>query len=218
MKISISAAAVKRGAVDGLLIILGSILYTVGTCVFIFPSSLLLGGTSGISVILNRFLPFSPSMILTGINIVLVFLALIILGKGMAIKTLAGSLATTLFIALFDIIFPSLQPIVPGVYASAAIGGAIIAIASGILFFCDASSGGTDIIALIIKKYTPLKIGKALLVTDLLIVIVGGILSGLRIGIASFIGLLVKTLGIDLVILIIRGLSGKKSNKSHTEA
>lgn len=213
MKSRFSAAALKRVATDGLLILLGSLLYTVGTCVFIFPSSVLLGGTSGISVILNRFLPFSPSMILSGINIALILLAIIILGKSMATKTLAGSLATTLFIALFDIIFPNFQPIVDSVYASAIIGGAVIAIASGILFFCDASSGGTDIIALIIKKYTPLKIGKALLLTDLLIVIVGGILSGVHTAVASFIGLLIKTLGIDLVILIIRGLFNNKEHK-----
>lgn len=72
------------------------------------------------------------------------------------------------------------------------------------MFYVDSSSGGTDIIALIIRKYSAIEIGKVLLITDVLIVVVGGVLSGLTIAIASFIGLLIKTLGIDLVIHLIR--------------
>ena len=67
-----------------------------------------------------------------------------------------------------------------------------------------ATTGGTDIIALIVKKYFPVNIGKALLITDFLIVVAGGIISGAVIATASFIGLLVKTLGIDFVISLIK--------------
>ena len=62
------------------LIILGSILYAVATVAFIFPHSLLLGGTSGISVILNAYIPFSPGTILMVINFLLIVAAFIILG------------------------------------------------------------------------------------------------------------------------------------------
>jgi uncharacterized membrane-anchored protein YitT (DUF2179 family) len=72
------------------------------------------------------------------------------------------------------------------------------------MFYVDSSSGGTDIIALIIRKYSKVDIGKALLLTDVLIVIIGGIMSGWTIALASFIGLLIKTLGIDVVIKIIK--------------
>ena len=72
------------------------------------------------------------------------------------------------------------------------------------MFYVDSSSGGTDIIALIIKKYSNIQIGKALLITDVLIMIVGGILSGLSLFLSSFLGLLIKTLGIDLVIGMIK--------------
>lgn len=178
-------------------------MYAVSTVCFIFPKSLLLGGTSGISVILTSFISNTPGFILTVINTALLVLALIVLGKSMAIKTLVGSVATTLMISLFELIFKLEAPIVSNSFVSAAIGAAIIAIASGIMFYVNSSSGGTDIIALIIKKFSSLEIGKALLVTDILIVIVGGILSGMEIAIASFIGLLIKTLGIDVVIRII---------------
>ena len=189
---------------QGLLILLGSILYAASTVLFIFPKSLLLGGTSGISVILERFLPFSPGMILMAINFILIVLAFIILGKEMAAKTLVGSVLTTLFVGLFEKLLAFENPLIANEYLSAIIGAGIIAVASGVMFYVDSSSGGTDIIALIVKKYSNIKIGRALLITDVLIVIAGGVLSGTTILISSFVGLLIKTLGIDFVISLIR--------------
>ncbi len=191
---------------DYSLILLGSFLYMLGTCLFIFPHGLLLGGTSGISVILARFIPLSPAAILSGINIVLMLLAVLILGRAMAMRTFVGSLATTLFIGGFDLLFTVTAPPVHNVFLSAILGAMIIALASGILFYVDASSGGTDIIALIIRKYSSIRIGRALLITDVVIVLLGGIPTGL----ASFTGLFIKTLGIDAVIALFRRLKEKK--------
>lgn len=182
------------------LIVIGSVLYAVSTVLFIFPNTLLLGGTSGISVILEAFLPFSPGTILMVINFSLIVLAFVVLGKNMATKTLIGSLCTTVFIGVFEKLFSFKQVVISNSYLSALVGAAIIAVASGIMFSVDSSSGGTDIIALIIKKYFNVNIGRALLITDILIVLIGGALSGITILISSFIGLLVKTFGIDLVI------------------
>ena len=70
-------------AADFLLILGGSFLYALSTLVFIFPHSLLLGGTSGVSVILESFLGYSPGTILMVINSFLIILAFVLLGKEM---------------------------------------------------------------------------------------------------------------------------------------
>ena len=197
---------------DLLLIIAGSVLYAVSTVVFIFPNSLLLGGTSGISVILEAFIPFSPGTILTVINFSLIILAFLILGKSMAFKTLIGSVLTTVFVGAFEKLFQFEQPIISNHYLSALIGSLIIAFASGVMFYVDSSSGGTDIIALIVQKFSDIKIGKALLITDVLIVLVGGILSEATILLSSSLGLLIKTFGIDAFISLF-----KKIKDSHTK-
>ena len=196
-----------------ILIALGSALYALGTVLFIFPVSLLLGGTSGISVILTSILPFSPGMILMVINFSLLFLAFFILGRDMAVKTLIGSLLTTLFVGLFEKLFIFESPIVSNPYFSALVGASVIALASGVMFYVDSSSGGTDIIALIVKKFTRLKIGRALLFTDILIVLVGGAFLGLRLLLASVLGFLIKTFGIDGVIFVIGKLLGGRSSR-----
>ena len=186
------------------LIFLGSILYAIATVAFIFPHSLLLGGTSGISVILNSYIPFSPGSILVIINFLLIIAAFIILGKEMAVKTLVGSALTTIFVGVFEKWLPYGTMLISNIYLSSLSGAAIIALASGIMFYVKSSSGGTDIIALIVQKYSKMNIGRALLITDFLIVIVGGLLSGYTILISSFIGLIVKTFGIDFVIGFIK--------------
>ena len=194
-----------------LFILIGSILYALSTVTFIFPIGLLLGGTSGISVILTSFLPFSPGIILMIINFSLIVLAFLVLGKGMAVKTLIGSVLTTAFVGLFERVINPARPLIQNPYISAIVGAVIIAVASGIMFYVDSSSGGTDIIALIVKKFSGIKIGRALLITDVLIVLVGGFLSGITLLISSTIGLLIKTLGIDLVIFLIKKRIKKKT-------
>lgn len=195
---------------DYLLILVGSVLYALSTILFIFPHTLLLGGTSGISVILEAFLPFSPGTILICLNFSLIVLAFIVLGKSMATKTLVGSVCTTVLIGVFEKLFSFEQAIISNSYISSLIGATVIAVASAIMFYVDSSSGGTDIIALIIRKFLNMNIGKALLITDVLIVIVGGILSGMTILISSFLGLFVKTFGIDFVISYIKSFNSKR--------
>lgn len=194
-----------------LVIILGSALYAVGTVAFVFSHSLILGGTSGVSVILTSFLKQTPGVILAIINLLLLVAALLVLGKSMALKTLVGSLATTAFITAFEKIFDFDAPVLRDGFLSAIAGGGIIAIASAVMFYVDSSSGGTDIIALIIKKYSDIRIGKALLISDVLIVILGGIAAGWSVALSSFVGFLIKTLGIDIVI---KTIEKKRKNDS----
>ena len=82
------------------------------------------------------------------------------------------------------------------------------------MFFVDSSSGGTDIIALIVKKFSGIQIGKALLITDILIVLIGGWFLGITLLISSVVGLLIKTLGIDFVISIIKKFRSKVEEKN----
>jgi uncharacterized membrane-anchored protein YitT (DUF2179 family) len=154
-------------------------------------------------------------MIIVVINLSLTVLAFVILGKSMAVKTLIGSILTTVFIGLFEKLFSLEGPVIEVPYVSALVGASIIAISSGLMFYVDSSSGGTDIIALIIKKFVNVQIGKALIISDVLIVIVGGIFSGWTVFFSSVIGFFVKTLGIDLVISLIKRFQKNEKSTSN---
>ncbi len=200
---------IKTVIKEYLLILVGSLLYAISTVLFVFPNGLLMGGTSGISVILTAFLPNSPGTIQAFINLSLILVAFFVLGRDMAIKTFFGSFFTTLFITLLEKPLTFSAPLIANPFISAPIGAAIIAIASGVLFYIDSSSGGTDIVALIVKKFSRMQIGRALLVTDVLIVLVGGLLTNYTILFSSALGFLVKVLGIDAVIRGIKKLTQK---------
>lgn len=190
-----------------LLIVLGSLIYALATQLCIFSNSLFLGGTSGVSVILNHFLPgISSGEFLMGINITLMLLAVVLLGKGMAVKTFLGSTFTTVFIGMLDKAFSGTVPLISNPILSGVIGASVVAVGSALLFSVDSSSGGTDIIALIIRKYSDIHIGRALLVADVAIVIMGACISPLAVAAASAIGLLIKTFGIDFLILSVQKL------------
>ena len=186
----------KAIARDAVFILLGSLLYGISTHFFIFPQGVLLGGTSGISVILSLVIPVSAGKISTVINLLLILVAFIVLGKGMAVKTFIGSALTTLFIGGFDLAVKLDAPLIDSVFLSSVIGAFLIAVASTMLFKVDSSSGGTDIIALIIGKFSKLNLGIALLISDFVIVLSGIFLYAPDVAAASFIGYFIKTLGI----------------------
>lgn len=180
---------------------LGSLIYSVALHYFIFPHNVLLGGTGGVSVLLSRYIPhLSAEDYLVIINTALMAAALVVLGKSMAGKTMLGSLFTTLFVGVLDSTCKGHAPLVENVFVSAVLGAMIVAVGSTILFAVDSSSGGTDIIALIIQKYSRISIGKALLIADILIVVMGILTFHWTVAVASVVGLLIKTFGIDFLI------------------
>jgi uncharacterized membrane-anchored protein YitT (DUF2179 family) len=184
---------------DYLLILVYSLLYALSTLLFVFPHSLLLGGTSGISVILESVTRLTPGSMLMAINTALIAVAFFLLGKEMGTKTLIGSLATSTFIGLLEPLLTFEEAVIPNLFLSAFVGAGLIAIASSGLFYIKSSSGGTDVLALILRKYTGFQTGRALLITDILIVIVGGLLADQTLFLSSLMGLLVKTTGIDMM-------------------
>lgn len=196
---------------------LGIIILAVGVYFFKSPNNFATGGVSGLSIILaplfEGMLPNMPdSQIKMGINLVINVLLLIIgfifLGRGCTVKTTYCTLAYSLEAYLLSYI-PVPLPLTNQTFLEFVIAMLTTGLGSAILFNCNASSGGTDIIALIIKKYTNIKnIGAALIVTDVLIAFstffvygnLNGLQAGLRTGLYSMLGLFAKAFLVDGMI------------------
>lgn len=186
----------------------GVLLLAAGVALFKGPNNFATGGVSGIGIILSKFItplvPFmTQSVIIMIINAVLVVIGFIFLGKGCTFKTVYVSLMYTAemwvierLMDYFNISLPlTNEKLLEFCYAMLMTG-----IASAILFNCKASSGGTDIIALIIKKYAKINIGKALLMTDILIATSAFFVFDVTTGLFSILGLFSKTFLVDGVI------------------
>ena len=195
---------------------LGILLTAIGIYFFKTPNGFATGGVSGLSLILANALPFvSQGTYMLAINVILLIIGFIVLGKSCGILTCYCSLMISLENLLFENIFPTTnpeifpfdgrltsEPLLELVYAVLLTG-----VGSAILFKFKASSGGTDIVALIFKKKTDINVGTALLYTDIFIALATFVkFSGdtvtfdAQTGLFSLLGLFAKIFIIDDII------------------
>lgn len=172
----------------------------VGIYVFKFPNKFSFGGVSGFAVVLGEILPTTPGNITFIINMVLLLLGFIFLGKDFGIKTAYTSVLLSIGISFLERVFPMTEPLTEEPLLELIFAVALPAVSSAIFFNMDASSGGTDIIAMILRKYSKLNIGSALFISDLLIVISACFVFNAQTGLFSLVGLLSKSLVVDNVI------------------
>lgn len=171
-----------------------------GIHVFKFPNNFSFGGVTGIAVILQGIFHYSASGFTFWINMALLIFGFIFLGRGFGIKTVYVSILMSVMLEIFERFWPMAKPITNEPVLELIFAIVLPAFSSAILFNMEASSGGTDIIAMILKKYTSFNIGTALFLVDLFITIAACFVFDAQTGLFSFIGLMAKSLVIDGVI------------------
>ena len=186
----------------------GILLTALGIYFFKTPNGFATGGVSGASLIIANIFPvLSQPVYMLIINVLLLIIGAIVLGKECGILTVYCSLMLSFETWAMELIFPlngtlTHYPLLELIYAVLLTG-----IGSAILFKCKASSGGTDIVALILKKHTSMNVGTALLCTDFLIAAAtfarftnGGVTLDAQTGLFSMLGLFAKVFVIDDII------------------
>lgn len=172
----------------------------IGVYVFKFPNSFSFGGVTGIAVVLGALLPSTPGFITLIINMALLVIGFIFLGKDAGLKTVYVSVLTSILLWAAEFVFPMEKPLTNEPVLEMFFAIALPAFASAVFFNLDASGGGTDILAMILKKYTHLNIGSALFAVDLFIVVAACFVFNPTTGLISLCGLLAKSLVVDDVI------------------
>ena len=181
-------------------ITLSIVLIMLGSHFFKFPNNFTFGGITGLSVVIGKLFLVSPStanMILNGALLVLGFL---FLGKDFGVKTIYSTIILSLGLSLLDKLFPITQPLTKEPLLELVFAIILPALGSAILFNIGASSGGTDVIAMILRKHTNVNVGMALIWSDVIVVV--GTLFAYDIStiLFSFLGMIMKSLVIDNVI------------------
>jgi uncharacterized membrane-anchored protein YitT (DUF2179 family) len=184
-----------------LMITLSIFIMAVGVYFFKFPNNFCFGGVTGFAVVAAKLLPISAGNFTFVVNSALLILGFFFLGKSFAIKTTYASVLLSLLLVLFERIYPmsapfSDQPVLELIFAIS-----LPAIGSAILFQIGASSGGTDVIAMIVKKYTKFdNIALALFLTDLVMIIIACFVFDIETALYSFVGLTIKSFMIEGII------------------
>lgn len=184
-----------------LLVTFGTFLMAVGIYFFKFPNNFSTGGVSGISILLGKVVPFlSPAVTMWAINVILLIIGFLFLGRGFGVMTAYCSMLLSALTWLFERLFPMEGPFTDQPFLELCFAMMLPAVGSAILFNCNASSGGTDIVAMILKKFTNLDIGKALLLSDFLIAFSSCFVFGIKTCLFSLLGLIIKAFMVDSVI------------------
>lgn len=194
-------ATPKQIAQDYAMLTLATLIMSAGIYFFKFPNHFSTGGVSGISIILGELVPgLSPGSFVFIINQALLLIGFLFLGKSFGIRTAYVSLLMSGVIWGLESIVPLAEPMTNEPLLELIFSVALPAIGSAMLFNMQASSGGTDIIAMLLKRKTSINIGNCLLMVDFLITIAACIVFGIETGLYSILGLALKSVIVDMVL------------------
>ncbi|WP_026694398.1 YitT family protein [Peribacillus kribbensis] len=176
-------------------ILLGSAIVAISFNVLLLPNKVASGGVSGISTILHSLLGWEPAYVQWAFNVPLFIAGIIFLGAQFGAKTLLG----TVFLPFVVFLTKHWEPFTTDPLLGALFGGIGVGLGLGIVFRGQASTGGTDLAAQIINKYTGLSLGTCVAIIDGLIVLSAAICFDIERGLYALIGLYVTSKTIDLV-------------------
>jgi len=187
---------------DYLLMTIGILLTVAGVYFFKFPNNFAIGGVTGLAMIISNLSggALSSATIVTILNTVLLIIGLIIIGKDFGIKTIYGSLLLSLSLQVLEIVYPMTAPFTGEPVLELAFAVGLPAVGAAILFNCGGSTGGTDVVAMILKKFSSFDIGQALFISDLVLTLLAFPTFGMQTGLLSFLGLILKSTIVDMVI------------------
>ena len=199
------------------LLTLGVILVAFGIQYFYAPNEIAGGGLSGMALVISHYVPALSvgTIILIG-NIILFVISFILIGGDFGFKTIYASFMLSFVMDFMEKVLHS-YALTNNMLLAIIAGTLIIATGLGIAFAINASTGGTDILAKILNKYTKFNIGISLLIVDLFVVVCGGLTFGLDKGIYSLLAVIANGLIVDTVIAKIEKIKSKKVESQSEE-
>ncbi|MGL5149291.1 MAG: YitT family protein [Clostridium sp.] len=185
------------------IITLGVLLVAIGLQYFLSPNQIAAGGLSGMALIVNHFVPeLTVGTVLFIGNLVLYVISFLVIGRDFGFKTIYASFGLSVAMdglaAMTGPIAVTRNPLF------AALGGTVfVIIGLSVVFARNASTGGTDILAKILTKYTTLNIGIALFCVDLFVTLSGGIVFGMNKGLYALLAVVLNGIFIDRLIALL---------------
>lgn len=192
---------VKAAMREFFLLTLGTFLVAAGVYFFKFPNSFNTGGVTGLAVILNAVFPrVSSSTFASVINLGFLVLGFLALDKGFGARTVYCSLLFSALLSGLEWLCPLPAPLTDQKTLELFFAVILPSLGSAILFNMQSSTGGTDILAMILKRFSSMDIGNALLCVDVLIAASTLYFVGIEAGLYSVLGLVLKSVVVDTVI------------------
>ncbi|WEG35170.1 YitT family protein [Amygdalobacter indicium] len=192
---------VKTLIKDYALINLGTLIMTIGVTFFKFPNNFAMGGVTGFSVVFARLVPqISAGTTTIVLNLVCLALGYIFLGRSFGFRTTYSTLLMNALIVVYQKYFHLTKPLTDQPLLELSFAVLLPSIGGALLFYAGGSSGGTDVIAMLMKKYSNVNIGNALVYSDFLITFSSFLVFDIRTVLLSILGMLARGSMVDAVM------------------
>ena len=187
----------KRIVIESIGTIIGAMFIAFGVASFLLPSQLSSGGVSGIATITYYLLNIPMGMMIIIINLPLFIFAGYKIGKEFFLKSILGTVSLSIFIDILD----KYPPVTTDRFLASIYGGAIIGVGTAIILKVGSSTGGTDLVANLIKNYNPyISISKYLTIIDIVIILLNVIFfKHIEVGLYSVIAIYLYGKMIDII-------------------
>lgn len=179
------------------LLTVSTLIMAAGIYFFKFANNFTFGGITGLAVTIAKFTPLSASDFSFIANILLLIIGWIILGKTFAAKTAYSTILLSVTLSVLERVYPMSHPLTNEPLLELVFAILLPALGSAVLFNIGASSGGTDVIAMILKKYTSVDIGRGLMISDILCTLSAFLVFDVKTGLYSLLGLIMRSALID---------------------
>ncbi len=196
-KLTRKQIVLKKYLKEGVEIIIGCILMALGTALFLLPNQLSSGGFAGISTIIYYLFNMPLGITMLILNIPLIILTIIKVGKEIAIKGIFGTIVLSTFIDIFE----KLKPLTEDRLLACIYGGILVGLGTAIVLKANASTGGTDLLSYIVRAFKPhFKISNLIVIVDITIVFLNVLFfKEVEIGLYSAIAIYLMGKMIDIV-------------------
>ena len=175
------------------LLTVSTLIMAAGIYFFKFANNFTFGGITGLAVTIAKFTPLSASDFSFIANILLLIIGWIILGKTFAAKTAYSTILLSVTLSVLERVYPMSHPLTNEPLLELVFAILLPALGSAVLFNIGASSGGTDVIAMILKKYTSVDIGRGLMISDILCTLSAFFVFAVKTGLYSLLGLIMRS-------------------------
>jgi uncharacterized membrane-anchored protein YitT (DUF2179 family) len=170
------------------IITFGAILAATAIYFFMLPLNIAIGSGSAIAMMLSTFIPLPVSMLSLGLNVILLIIGFILIGSEFGIKTVYAAILVPLVIGLYEIIFPNFESLTNDPVVDVICYTIVVGMGMALLFSCNASSGGLDIVAKILNKYTHMDIGTSVSVSGVVVAAASFFFYDTKIAVISILG------------------------------
>lgn len=151
-----------------LVLIVGMFIISAAVYYLMMPSKVVVGSISGLVMVLSNFLPFKISTMTLVLNMVLLLLGFIFIGRDFGVKTVITSILLPVFLGIFEVVTPKVPALTDDPLINMVCYVLVVSFGQAMLFNANASSGGLDIVAKFMNKYFHMEIGKALTIIGFL--------------------------------------------------